>query len=136
MTSQLYTLQGIILQLERSIRVVRRLPRLPRLDSKLLRGVIADFLKDLSHLAVFSQREGLGSEHLYNTIMRCSRVFTEVGRAVSTLEALAELQKVDLSTAVKKFAEVLAEDSCLEDLEKALLELKKQGLNLQRKISA
>jgi len=119
-----YTLQGTILQLERGIRVVRRLPKLQHLDTKLLRGVIADFLKDLSHLAVYSQLQGLGDERFYGVVARCSRLFTEVGRAVSTLEALAELQRVDLPGATRRLAETLAADPCLEELEKLLAEVK------------
>jgi len=120
----LYTLQGIILQLERGIRVVRRLPKLQHLGTKLLRGVIADFLKDLSYLAVYSQLQGLGDERFYGAIARCSRLFTEVGRAVSTLEALAELQRVDLPRAARRLAETLAADPCLEELEGLLAEVK------------
>ncbi|BES80567.1 hypothetical protein [Pyrodictium abyssi] len=124
MAPPFYTLQGIILQLERGIRVVRRLPKLQHLDTRLLRGVIADFLKDLSHLAVYSQLQGLGDERFYGVVARCSRLFTEVGRAVSTLEALAELQRVDLPRATKRLAETLAADPCLEELEKLLAEVK------------
>ncbi|KSW11638.1 hypothetical protein CF15_02075 [Pyrodictium occultum] len=114
----------LTIQLENFIRVLRRIPGLEKPSAKTMRGVIADFLKYMSDLAVYAQRLGVGSESLYALMARCSKLLTEVGWAIGTLDAAAALQEIDTARAVRSLAERLVSDPCMGELEEELRKIR------------
>ena len=104
-------------RLARFSRVAGRLPRLPRLEPRALRTIIAGMMKDLSTVSAAAESLGLDPAEWSRVVERCGRLLNEVGRAVATLEALAATGAPGPhGEALRAAARVLAEDPCMEEL--------------------
>jgi hypothetical protein len=104
-------------RLARFSHVAQRLPRLPRLEPRALRTIIAGMMKDLSTVSTAREELGLPREEWSRLVERCGRLLNEVGRAVATLEALSAAGAPGPhEEALRRLAALLAADPCLEEL--------------------
>jgi len=104
-------------RLARFSRVASRLPRLPRLEPRAIRTIIAGMMKDLATVSAHRGKLGIDEKLWARVTGRCGRLLNEVARAVATLEALIAAGAPGPHVeALREVARVLAEDPCLAEL--------------------
>jgi len=114
-------------RLVRFSRVAARLSRLPRLEPRALRTIIAGMMKDLATVGAHLGELGIGLEEWRPVVERCGRLLNEVGRAVATVEALMAAEAPGRhEEALRRLAEILGGDECMGRL-RAVLENRVNG---------
>lgn len=105
-------------RLRRFARVAGRLPKLPRLEPRALRSIIAGMSKDLATVAANLEKLGIPREEWRGVAERCGKLLCEVGRGVAAVENLMALGAPGPhEEALRRLAAVLAEDPCIKKLE-------------------
>jgi len=108
-------------RLVRFSRVASRLSRLPRLEPRALRTIIAGMMKDLATVTAHRAELGLDGEEWGRLVERCGRLLNEVGRGVATVEALmAAGAPGEHGEALRRLADILGGDRCVGELERML----------------